>query len=404
MLSTILFLILNINFVASGWEKVRDVFPEALALCTNAIQIAPETDVTFVAPIDAGAFGAVLKGRLGEDDFAFKLFLYLTGDEENEIAIAKDLSNEIEEVVKPMLGGVLFNFRGPQGYYFAGYAMELFEFPTISEYLSTVTPKEEDLRMRFLLSPEVRGLFDQCIQVMEKIWIRGVIHRDLHAENILYDPKSKMIKVFDFGQAIIPEVEQGLIFQKGVEDDYMTLVRSFVAFATIPENANMLGEVGDSGKLSVAMKSFAPELYPQQEGRPPTLPIFQRAFGSFKAKHGLQRSENIQSGEVGPSTGHEPKFLPNTFQNFHVLDPQEVRGMARRVTYPDSRYFRSPSEYDSSGEKRSKSAPKLASTQFKNEFKPLYKVALMTFSIFIFLSLLHFITMRENFYNAYVEF
>ena len=72
-----------------------------------------------------------------------------------------------------------------------------------------------------------------------------------------------MIKVFDFGQAIIPKMEQGLVFQKGVEDDYMTLARSFVAFVTIPENANALGEVGYSGKLSVAMKSFAPELYPQ---------------------------------------------------------------------------------------------------------------------------------------------
>jgi len=406
MLPTIFFAILNIKFAASGWEKVRDIFPEALALCTNNIQISPETYVTFVAPIDAGAFGAVLKGRIGEQDLAFKLFLYLTGDEENEITIAKDLSNEIQEVIKPMMGGVLFNFRGPQGYYFAGYAMELFEFPTISEHLAALTPEDEESRMKFLLSAEMRDLFDRCIHVMEKVWLHGVVHQDLHAENILYDSKSKMIKVFDFGRAIIPKKGQAMIFQRAVEDDYIALARSFVAFAIIPENANTIGEAAYSGKISAAMKNFAPELYPQPEGRPPTIPILKRVFNSFIERHGFEQSETFaRSEEVGPSSGDGPRSLPNMFQNLHVLNPQEVRGMARRVAYPDSIYFRSPSEYDSTNrERRSSSAPKLAVTHYKNNFKSLFNFPIMTILLSMLLCLLYLIQMRKKPYNVYLEF
>jgi len=254
----------------------------------------PPTQLKFLEGIGAGAYGAVVKIESGGTLMAFKIFQAYQasgGRCRREVEIMNHLVQKgMPEVLKPLLGAKTYEFRADE-YLYDGFAMELFPHPTIYEWLSSKVRKIKDPneRLALLLSPPIRKIYEKSLEAAKSMWSLGVIHRDLHAGNILVDEATETVKIIDFGKSFIPGKTQELDFQIGIRHDFLKFSVGFAASAMNPEQ--MGRSSGQDGKVLQVNKDAMCKLNPEGriflDAKMPQSPEWQRIYEAFREIHGI---------------------------------------------------------------------------------------------------------------------
>ena len=82
------------------------------------------------------------------------------------------------------------------------------------EYLSDYQDLFEHIGEVKLMSPvDARNLMIQVVDVCNYLICKGVDHRDIKDENVLYNPRTKQVKLIDFGSASLLSTERYTKYQ-----------------------------------------------------------------------------------------------------------------------------------------------------------------------------------------------
>jgi len=292
---------MEVPLAVTGRQMLALHFPEALKLCDRKTEIdlndaSPPIRIKFMEPISAGQFGAILKIQAEGEEIAFKMPAL-----DSEVAIMRTLiGSGMEELPLLKLGGVIHRFSLVEDasenllIHMKGFGMEYINFPTLYEYMGMeAIGKTLAERKQFLFTEPIRKLFRQGIRAMLKMWSVGVIHQDLHANNILVDIQTKKIKIIDFGKAVVPGPtgSQEVRFRLGTRSDYMRYGLSFISTLLFAEAFDTSSESPSNAEICEAqncLKQFDPDAaIPFTTGDYPQIPEYKAVYDEFRRKHGI---------------------------------------------------------------------------------------------------------------------
>jgi len=283
---------------------------------------APIT-IRFLQALDAGVYGAVAKALATAEDtkesevIAFKMFMINKRGErvgtQKEIDIMDYLSKNMPEVLAVKLGPIMHSFVIDNVAYH-GFGMELFEHGTVHAYFKEIlktVPEDIPSRIAFLIDPgPLRQLYTKCMEAIKKMWLLGVIHCDLHINNILYDQANDTIKIIDFGMSYQPKRGEELQFQLGTVYDYIWFTKSFVRWVLYPSG---LQQKRDDAQVHSIMLELSPELISFTRGELPSTSDWDEIYASFLRRYGLSgpRRRPWAAGIKYAALGKAPKFELN---------------------------------------------------------------------------------------------
>jgi len=90
---------------------------------------------------------------------------------------------------------------------FYGWYEDRRNYYIVMEYLPCYVGMFEFLKPRLLSDQTAKYIFHQIVYTVWKCHQNGVVHRDLRVENIMIDPKTKKVKIIDFGMAELAKNE-----------------------------------------------------------------------------------------------------------------------------------------------------------------------------------------------------
>jgi len=316
-----------------GPEDVAAMYPDIFTLCEGRRSVIIPTTrnsrgilLQFLEPLGAGQSGAVLKSRANEELIAFKIFPVKDGEnlesQRREVFLLSYLSEEMEQVLMPKMGTKLHAFE-VDGIKYNGFGMELFQHPTILEYLTAPFTQDDDIpkgcmkfscqltrffrqkkassdrpavedsqlqmRAAMLTSQPVKDLYNKAYKAIIKMWMLGVVHEDLHVGNIMYDENTQILKIADFGYAQKPNENQLVKFMLGVLQDFVRFTMTFVIALLFPREL-----VNDSiMDLTTDQWEFAYQKLPVMNldimyplsGKLPRSTTFNNVFIRFRKQH-----------------------------------------------------------------------------------------------------------------------
>jgi len=327
----------------AGFEHVRKKFKHVIQICAHqrsitimpnpALGLQEQITVTFLEALDAGVYGAVVKAnattRDSEDQIAFKMFTNNKRGErigtQKEIDIMEYLSRHMPEVCHVKLGPIMHEFN-MDGIQYHGFGMELFEHPTIHGYFKGLLKQVADdvpSRVAFLLDDgPLRKLYGKCMAAIKKMWLLGIIHCDLHINNILYDVSNDVIKIIDFGMSFRPSRTEETQFQLGTVYDYVWFTKSFVRWVMYPHG---MSSKRDEAQVHSIMIELSPELSSFSRGQLPQTQEFAEIYQSFLDRFGLTTSRRAWAAGIKyASLGKAPKFeLNESLQTLSLGQPGE---------------------------------------------------------------------------------
>jgi len=343
----------------AGFEHVRKKFKHVIQICAHqrsitimpnpALGLQTQITVTFLEALDAGVYGAVVKAsattRDSEDLIAFKMFTNNKRGEhigkQKEIDIMEYLSRHMPEVCHVKLGPIMHEFNMDEIQYH-GFGMELFEHGTIHGYFKGLLKNgsiADDVpsRVAFLLDDgPLRDLYGKCMAAIKKMWLLGIIHCDLHINNILYDVSNDAIKIIDFGMSFRPSRTEELQFQLGTVYDYVWFTKSFVRWVLYPHGMN---SKRDEAQVHSIMIELSPELSSFSRGQLPQTQEFAEIYQSFLDRFGLTTSRRPWAAGIKYAfLGKAPKFELNESLQTLSLGPGPQPGTENTNPVPGVEY------------------------------------------------------------------
>lgn len=173
-----------------------------------------------------------------------------------------------------------------------GIGMEFFEHESLNFNLQKInTPQcltcfiPQRSRYQILLSKKIRELYRLCIEAMFRMWILGIIHRQLSVAAVLYDKQRKEVKIVDFFKAVMPETLKS--FQLGVLADLSWFTMTFVLATLNPEYLNSREKFQNIDQevisyIRTTSIEMNPDLGQVSNGRLPSSPEWAELWSSFQ--------------------------------------------------------------------------------------------------------------------------
>lgn len=321
---------------AIDMERFQRKYPRILKLAQDKREITLPADrrlsvgldspvhIKFLELISVGAFGAVMKARANGEEIAFKVLRPRSEDhlleERQELIMMKYLSTYMDEVLKPKCGTKVHIFE-VDGIEFRGIGMELFPFPTLVEYfqgpknpacglgavvkcIRTIAGKNTDAlpnpanlkgRMKYLQSLDAKTIWEMLYEALRNMWSLGVVHQDLHANNVLFDKASGRVRIIDFGMAKRAADSQWNKYVLGVCGDLFRIAYTFTNAVLFPRNYGSDRPLSSKHDqiLNYAMASFTPVA--AAIGRTGTIPgkssRMRKVWESFRYIYGLEKPD-----------------------------------------------------------------------------------------------------------------
>jgi len=373
----------------SGIEHVRKKFPHVIQICDGirsiilpanpSIGLNEPITITFLQALDAGVYGAVVKVRAetkeSSEVIALKMFVNNRRGEKignrKEIEIMEYLSMQMQEVLKIKLGPIMHEWN-MDGIDYHGFGMELFEHGTVHAYFKqilSVVPPDIPSRVSFLLDEgPLRVLYQKCMIAIKRMWLLGVIHCDLHINNILYAVEDdipsiprhdigKIIKIIDFGMSFMPKKTEELQFQIGTVYDFVWFTKSFVRWVLYPTGMH---SKRDEAQVHSIMIELAPEIQFFTRGELPKTPEFDEIYQSFRDRHDISETQRRPwaAGIKYAARGSAPKFeLNDSLGRLQVSQNSQGAETVQRSRQSSAGPSRQPAEVVNRQRQNSAGAP-----------------------------------------------
>jgi len=328
------------NQPRNGRQVVLETFPQTIMLSDNKEQITINADpsngisesvlVTFLEPISAGSYGVVFECQANAERIAMKLLMRdsaLGALKVNrghpimpeELIVLNYLWHKgMRSVCEPKLGGTMHAFK-VLNQQFQGYAMELIQFGTLWDSIQAIIAAQIgcgliycfksswEVKKKMLLSSPFRDIYYTVLRAIMQMWSHGVIHRDLHTRNILFDQAANQIRIIDFANSRIMQETEYVIFQRGVTTDFLDFTFMFAASVMYPEHLEDRLGANFSNEEQIRLRTVASLLHPDMktfsEGRIPTSDEFEQVFQSFRNLYDLHDYLTATPEQIRSSAG-----------------------------------------------------------------------------------------------------
>lgn len=196
---------------------------------------------------------------------------------------------------------------------FYGYGMELFQHESVFQYLQRKLQKSDDqcrlvrcfvpkpTRVQMLLGEGFRKVYQLSLEAMFAMWMRGVVHNDIHVNNILYD--KTRVKIIDFGKSFLPDKAAEKLFQIGVLSDLIYFTMTFVlavlhpgAFTIRYPSTDLTHQNLEEVKTSSI--ALNPEIQEILEGNVPQSQQWMELWTSFRIREGVESPIFLSTDEI----------------------------------------------------------------------------------------------------------